>query len=371
MTKPRKPRSGCKAPVSLGGVCREELPLPYVHYPGHYGTFFAYSETEEGERFLCECAGPAVRNYIALKALTSREHEVARSSGSARPEDKVPGPRAAEPRLSDEPAMLARCQYKRAICHRCNLLPPSWRYCHEMYGVEFIQHFGWYVNQGYLKFGILPRATIYLPDLTPEEYVADIKDIRMARDRLAEAMRWFTDRDELARRRILGSGADPAAAQPDYEEISRRQVTLRQATTAARRAERKLSTKIENMVREEFGFRKVGDRWTCETLLFHILCHIFPGEEILRHNRPQWLGGLEIDIFLPSRRLAIEYQGQQHFISIPAWGGELALKDLQDRDKTKAAKCRANGLKLVAIDFTEPLTVEHVRDRLAAQIAQP
>lgn len=38
----------------------------------------------------------------------------------------------------------------------------------------------------------------------------------------------------------------------------------------------------------------------------------FPGEEILENYRPEWLGGLEFDFYLPNHKVAIEVQGQQH-----------------------------------------------------------
>ncbi len=46
--------------------------------------------------------------------------------------------------------------------------------------------------------------------------------------------------------------------------------------------------KIENIVRQEFGFRDVGEGWVSETLLHQIVKRICSEEEILRHNRPDW-----------------------------------------------------------------------------------
>lgn len=38
----RKPRKAFPPQVSLGGIFKEELPFPYVHYPRHYGTFLRF-----------------------------------------------------------------------------------------------------------------------------------------------------------------------------------------------------------------------------------------------------------------------------------------------------------------------------------------
>ena len=69
----REPRPGRLPEVSLGGIWTEDLPLPYVHYPPHYGTFFAFSETASSQLFLCECSVPAVQNFLALRAIAMLE----------------------------------------------------------------------------------------------------------------------------------------------------------------------------------------------------------------------------------------------------------------------------------------------------------
>jgi hypothetical protein len=94
----------------------------------------------------------------------------------------------------------------------------------------------------------------------------------------------------------------------------------------------------------------------------------FPESQILRHHRPEWLDGLELDMSLPHPALALEYQGQQHFHPIEAWGGKDALCDLQERDRRRARLCRDLGITLVAIDYREPLTAEHIREKLDAAI---
>lgn len=361
--KPRKPRKAPRQPVSLGGFRREELPLPYVHYPHHYGIFFTFSQTLASEQFLCECSRPAIANWRELRRVA--EADSLPPVGNDRPDatpDFIQTVRvAADSREIDR---LSTFAFHRAICHRCNLVPPSMRYCHEMYGVEFIQHFGWYVKQAYLKFGIHLGSMHFLPGITPEEYVSDLSLIRETRLALRDARLWFEIRDQQTRERVRNRLPPSTLGEADYAEIARRQLTLKEATGKARTAERVLSTKIENVVREEFGFRKVGDRWTCETLLLQIVSLLCPGQEIIRHYRPEWLGGLEIDIYIPSQHLAIEYQGQQHFHAIPAWGGEDALRELQTRDARKAAQCKSSGVRLVAIDYTEPLAIDYVRNRI-------
>jgi hypothetical protein len=132
----------------------------------------------------------------------------------------------------------------------------------------------------------------------------------------------------------------------------------------ASQKKRAFTTKIENIVRQEFGFRNVGEGWVSETLLFQIVKRILSDEKILRHYRPDWLEGLELDVFVPSLNLAFEYQGQQHFHPISLWGGSNGLQNLQERDKRKAKLCAKNGISLIAIDYTEPLTENYIRKTL-------
>jgi hypothetical protein len=171
---------------------------------------------------------------------------------------------------------------------------------------------------------------------------------------LNEAQAWFDFRN--------------ASTSSDRQETERRLDILRVAQKNNRRASRVLSKKIENIVREEFGYKKVGERWTSETLLYQIAGCVYPNQEILRHHRPDWLNGLELDIFLPNLNLGIEYQGQQHFHPIDAWGGEEALKNVQERDARKAQICKDKGVTLITIDYTEPLTPEYLQDVIAKHI---
>ncbi len=84
----------------------------------------------------------------------------------------------------------------------------------------------------------------------------------------------------------------------------------------------------------------------------------------MRHHRPDWLEGLELDIFVPSLNLGFEYQGQQHFHPVEIWGGSKGLEDLQERDAHKAKLCGTYGIDLIAIDYTEPLTENYIYEIL-------
>jgi hypothetical protein len=329
-----------------------------VFYPNHYGTFFAFAEDDASDPALCACSRDPIENLLKLKKIVP-------TSANADPRrtallDSWFFPNViAERSIYTQIDVRSNLRFEEGLCHRCNLVPPTLRYCHEMYGGRFIQHFGWYVNQVYLRLGIMPTLLEFLPDTCPQEF-QDL--ITRSHDANLDFQR------EEKRLMDLVSGpkrGDIAADEITYwrnvkEVDALEMISLRRR---AARATRAVTTKIENIVREEFGFRKVGDAWVSETLLFQLISRIFHGREVLRHHRPDWLESLELDIFVPSLNLALEYQGQQHFHAVDAWGGEKALKELQERDRRKALICKARGICLVAFHYTEPLTEEHIRLR--------
>lgn len=63
----------------------------------------------------------------------------------------------------------------------------------------------------------------------------------------------------------------------------------------------------------------------------------------------------QLDCFCPELKLAIEYDGQQHFIPIEAWGGEEALENIRHRDALKDARCKDLGIRLVRVAYTEDI----------------
>lgn len=112
------------------------------------------------------------------------------------------------------------------------------------------------------------------------------------------------------------------------------------------------------------GFRKIGDGWVSETMLYNIVVKIFPEDTIIRHFRPQWLEKLELDIYLPERKLGFEYQGIQHYKPIEYWGGEEGFKVVQEHDERKKKLCVENSITLICVDYDEPLVETHIRNRI-------
>jgi len=214
-----------------------------------------------------------------------------------------------------------------------------------MYGGAFVQQFGFYIQQTQRRLGFLNHLA-YDQDRCPIQ-IQELSEELAALQRDAQA-----GRDERQKTRESGE-RDDAGDEQTYE-----------TEKEAARLERRLHNYFENITREEFGFRRIGNAYVHETILVTIIARLFPDHEIARHHRPKWLEGLELDIFIPEMKLGFEYQGQQHYKAVKAWGGHKALEELQARDAKKRRLCRQHGVRLVEIDYTEPLVENHIKIRL-------
>jgi len=110
-----------------------------------------------------------------------------------------------------------------------------------------------------------------------------------------------------------------------------------------------LMREAENTIREENRLPGVGEAWVAETELCHKLKKFFSDEPVLYHSRPEWLERQHLDILLPKRGVAIEYQGLQDDQGIEFFGGDAALRLNRRRDAEKKSLCEAHGLRLVEV----------------------
>ncbi len=99
-------------------------------------------------------------------------------------------------------------------------------------------------------------------------------------------------------------------------------------------------------------------KWKHELSLFHAVRSLFP--DTLYQYRPDWLGRQSLDLYIPSIRTAIEYQGIQHFLPVGFFGGEEALADRQELDLRKKQLCEENQVRLIKWPYTEEPTEKNV-----------
>ena len=86
--------------------------------------------------------------------------------------------------------------------------------------------------------------------------------------------------------------------------------------------------------------------------------------EVIHEWSPEWLTSREtgyqyrVDAFIVSLNLPVEFQGEQHGVSVEDRGGEKGLKDTQRRDLDKRNLCEARGYNVLYIDHTWNRTEE-------------
>lgn len=118
----------------------------------------------------------------------------------------------------------------------------------------------------------------------------------------------------------------------------------------------------ENKLREIKGIPKIGEGWISETELYHAIREAFPQTKVVHHGYPSWLGRQHLDIWLPRWKIAVEYQGKQHFEPVDFFGGEDGYKRTVERDETKKLLCEANNVRL--IEATENTSHRHIIEKI-------
>jgi len=73
---------------------------------------------------------------------------------------------------------------------------------------------------------------------------------------------------------------------------------------------------------------------------------------------------LPFDFYLPDLKICIEFDGIQHFKSIPRFGGDEKLKQTQIKDKIKTDYCYDNNICLIRIAYFE----KNIIDKLKMEI---
>lgn len=98
-------------------------------------------------------------------------------------------------------------------------------------------------------------------------------------------------------------------------------------------------------------------RWKAEHGAFLALGTMLPNVEIVQHASPIWLAPQHLDIYLPTHKIAIEYQGEQHYRPIEIFGGAEGFAATVRRDETKRRLCALAGVRLEHIHFAEDIEV--------------
>jgi hypothetical protein len=332
---------------------RESLPLPLVTYPHDYGAWIAFQESEETQPYLCSCHRDACIGFLRLNE-EIQSHRLGRENSLVDyflPREVV---RSNTLRAGTLVEFKALPLFRDHLCHLCNRRIPPVRWTNADEQSLFLQHFGWYFHVALYAAGLSPDG-----DFSTAILDSDLRELVQV--------------DPAATRRQLGefqalynlgwSALDGAASQfdefyPGIADMRCLQLTLNEQTKQMQRF-------VEERLRRSLSFPPHGKTEGSELILFWIVSALFYPTEVLHHARPSFLDGLELDIFVPSLQLAIEYQGEQHYQPFPHLGGIRHLLQVQQRDTKKAALCKTHGIDLRFFTIVDKLTEDYVADRLS------
>lgn len=99
-------------------------------------------------------------------------------------------------------------------------------------------------------------------------------------------------------------------------------------------------------------------RWRNEYKLYQFIKMFF--DDAVFQFHASWLGSQSFDIYIPSKKTAIEYQGQQHYNPILFFGGLESLEDNRQRDAKKRETSEANGVSLYEWAYTDAVSFDAV-----------
>ena len=118
---------------------------------------------------------------------------------------------------------------------------------------------------------------------------------------------------------------------------------------------RSLLTGAEDRIRENLGLPRIGEGWISESEMVRLLRERLAPHPVVSQASPVWLGGLRYDAYVPNLRLAVEYQGKQHFEPVDFFGGERGFRTTRERDRLKARLSEINGVRIEYIRYDEDL----------------
>ena len=119
----------------------------------------------------------------------------------------------------------------------------------------------------------------------------------------------------------------------------------------------------------EFGYyNKPANKWKSEELVYNITKKLYKEYQVIYQYKPYYLatenGNMSYDIYICGLKIAIEYQGKQHFEPVEYFGGEESFKKQKERDELKAQRSKENGVRLIYVNYWEDITPDLIRGKI-------
>ena len=110
------------------------------------------------------------------------------------------------------------------------------------------------------------------------------------------------------------------------------------------------------------------DRWISEKHFYFKVKEILPDVPVIRHAKPSWLGNQHFDIYIPSKGIALEYNGKQHYEPIDYFGGQEDFEHRKKLDAKKLQKATENDTTVIIHKYSDD--IEKTLDQLKKHLRE-
>lgn len=122
-----------------------------------------------------------------------------------------------------------------------------------------------------------------------------------------------------------------------------------------------MSLSMFNNIKDTFKFKEINNKYNNiskgEQICKDILNELYPNYKFTK-LRPDWLKNdltqknLELDMYNKTLKIAVEFNGKQHYEFIPYFHNDIETFEKQkQRDRLKEEKCNQNNIKLICVPY--------------------
>lgn len=123
------------------------------------------------------------------------------------------------------------------------------------------------------------------------------------------------------------------------------------------------------LIKQDLKIKYIGEeKWKNQLALYKNTKFIFKDTDIkvLREYSPRFLGRQRLDVYfeIQDKKIAFEYQGEQHFKPVDFFGGINAYEKRKKLDKIKKEKCKRNSINLIEFNYTDSVSINSILEKL-------
>lgn len=332
--------------------CDPSLPSQWMHVgseeSAHRARFPGFSESPEGEVYLCSCFKTAVVVWQRV-VLSSQRFDIGKGPWTIVGLDSV----ETHIEVASEalfamafPFEITRkslfrfpgvdnLPWKTGLCHACAPDAPFSEMKISTPGSRSL--FEIYFLRESLRRGYVPH---YLVGLGRGEIDREFVDADMGE---------LADLEKVAYRKY---------------RLSVDSIQIEKTRLEFKEAKNRIQVEIHMGLKNTFPNASWWSPFKSEEKLAQLISKLFPSLRIERNVRLAVLGGLELDLFIRDLSLGIEYNGEQHYKPVEYFGGEAKFAQQIQRDERKRELCRELGIRLIEFRYDEVLDEATVRKKL-------